>query len=442
MGKQETDEVMIGPGTQLGRYRLVAPIGRGGMSAVYRAYDPTLDRQVAIKILKAELARDKVYRRRFQEEAHALGKVSHPNLVPIYAVGQEGAISYYAMELIEGPTLREVLNTQHRLRANEALAVFKQFLSGLNAVHQAGIVHRDIKPGNVMLDGTGRVRLMDFGLARRIERESLTLAGDVLGTPQYMSPEQAQGAVVDARSDLYAAGVVLFEMLAGQPPFKGSDTIAILRAHVEEPPPPLQDLAPDISPELAQLVNRLLAKKPDRRYAHVRELLAALEPITCDELNSQECVQKLAERALQKRAKPTRTIDSAASWEWPTASQPSGAESQREPYEKLRTGLAVASAVIAVLALILAIVSVMGGPKRPASPQPMPRVTAPSTDAPVSGPLWKVTLREGVSFSGKLLPWETAVDGKETYLFENLQQEQVEVSASNLRKIEKGGELK
>ncbi len=230
---------MIAPGEKLSRYHLREPLGSGGMSCVYRAYDPVLDREVAIKILPAELARDPVLRERFHEEARALGGVEQPNLIRIFAVGQEGPVSYYAMELITGMSLKEVLAASGRLTVAEAFAVMGQVLRALEAVHRAGIVHRDLKPGNVMLAASGRVVLMDFGLARRAERQDLTMAGAVLGTPEYMSPEQARGEKADERSDLYSIGVMLYEMLAGRPPFGGKDTIAILRQHVQAPVPPL-----------------------------------------------------------------------------------------------------------------------------------------------------------------------------------------------------------
>ena len=255
---------MIGPGQKLGRYELREALGAGGMSCVYRAYDPALDREVAIKILPAELARDGTLRERFHEEARALGAVEHPNLIRIFAVGQEGLVSFYSMELITGTSLRKALCASGRLTVDEALAVMGQALNALAAVHHAGIVHRDLKPGNIMLDATGRVVLMDFGLARRAERQSLTASGTVLGTPEYMSPEQARGEKADERSDLYSVGIILYESLAGKPPFAGKDTMAILRQHVQAAAPALRDLAADVPPELERIIARLLAKRSGR----------------------------------------------------------------------------------------------------------------------------------------------------------------------------------
>jgi len=434
------DKGMIGPGRKLGRYRLGEPLGRGGMSAVYRAYDPALDRQVAIKILQAELARDETYRKRFREEARALGRVNHPNLVPIYAVGQEGSVSYYAMALVEGPTLAQVLKARGALSIEQSLAVFGQFLSGLRAVHAANIVHRDIKPGNVMIDRSGRVLLMDFGLARRADRETLTAAGSVLGTPEYMSPEQTQGGAIDARSDLYSAGVILFEMLSGRPPFAGKDTIGILRQHAETPPPDLGALRRDAPPELVGVAHRLLEKKPESRYADVAEVTEALAPLAPTGGKSEQTVRELV-ASMPKAAAPTAALNVvAASWEVATPAQAAdGASASRILYrrERLRTRIAIGAAVIAVLALIVAVINLFRGPGRP---DDMPPPRPPGTSASAGQSWWRVTLRGGERFEGRWSGSRQAPDGRTIYVFEDRDGNPVEIPASDARRWERGGD--
>jgi len=431
---------MIGPGRTLGRYRLGEPLGRGGMSAVYRAYDPALDRQVAIKILRAELARDATYRRRFQEEARALGRVNHPNLVPIYAVGQEELVSYYAMALVEGPTLAQVLKALGALSVEQSLAVFVPFLRGLQAVHAANIVHRDIKPGNVMIDRSGRILLMDFGLARRADRETLTAAGAVLGTPEYMSPEQARGAAIDARSDLYSAGVILFEMLSGRPPFTGKDTIGILRRHCETPPPDLGTVRRDTPPELVAAVHRLLEKKPQARYADVGGVTAALEPLARKGGAPERTARELL-ASMPKSSAPTAALKAGArSWEVATRAQAAdGLSASRILYrrERLRTRIAVGAAVIAVLALVVAVINLFRGPGRLDDRPPR---RPPGPVAPAAGPWWRVMLRDGEPFEGRWLESRRTPDGRTVYVFEDRDGNTVEIAASRMRRIEKGGD--
>ena len=422
---------MIGPGSKLGRYHLIEPLGVGGMAAVYRAYDPMLDREVAIKILSAELSQDRSFRRRFQEEARSLGRVEHPNLVRIYAVGREGPISYYAMELLEGLTLNEIISARGRFSVVEALAIFDQFLQALAAVHRAGIIHRDIKPGNIMLDKAGRVVLMDFGLARRVERRAMTAAGSVVGTPEYMSPEQACGGKAIERSDLYAAGVLLYEMLAGRPPFQGKDTIAILRQHVETPAPEITKFVPDLPPALVRIVKRLLEKKPEERYPHVSELCADLAPIGRVEADQKRVVRELVKSVANLISKPTRLAV-------PPVRQTgfSRALHRRVGAWRWRSWLTAGAAVVAVLALLVAWAAFVRG--RESNRRPAPPIVSSAPE------VWdQVLLRNGDMFNARLVESQYDMNGRLLAVFEfrDGRTEEIPFSEiSEIRKMTKGGD--
>jgi len=418
---------VIGPGSQLGRYRLIEPIGTGGMAAVYRAHDPMLEREVAIKILSAALARDRSFRRRFQEEARALGRVEHPNLVRIYAVGREGPVSYYAMELIDGLPLSEILGARGRFSTSETLAVFNQFLQGLEAVHRAGIIHRDIKPANIMLDRSGRVVLMDFGLARRLDRRTLTVAGSVLGTPEYMSPEQACGDKADERSDLYAAGVVLYEMLSGRPPFYGQDTISILRRHVEAPVPPITENVPDLSAPLVRIVERLLEKKPAARYALVSELRADLTAVVRAGPEQERLVQDLVNSVAGLISRPTRLAVV------PPPQPVAAHELPRRPGAwRWRWRLTVGATIVAVLALLIAMAAFLRGPS---APRPQAPQVEPTPD------IWQeVLLRNGETFTAKFVCTRPGPDGRMMFVFVLPDGRTEEIPASELREMAKGGD--
>jgi len=219
--------------SKLGIYILQRQIGKGGMGTVYLALDPPLQRQVAIKVLPPELARDPEYVARFEREATSLAKIRHPNLMHIYAVGYDVGHHFFVMEYIQGKTVIDVLRERGPLPYAYAIRILGQILSALDKVHATGIVHRDLKPGNIMIDEDDRAILMDFGLAKPQYDRTVTTDHTIIGTPEYMAPEVAEGQEADARSDLYALGVVLFEMLTGQAPFRGASAIAILRQHVE-----------------------------------------------------------------------------------------------------------------------------------------------------------------------------------------------------------------
>ncbi len=268
-------------GQRLGTYQLISKLGQGGMGAVYKARDISLQRSVAVKVLPTALAADQTYVKRFVREARAAARLSHPNLIHIYHVGQKQGLYYFAMEFIEGQSLFARIRTGGPLTIEEFLRVGGQTLSALQKIHSAGLTHRDVKSSNVIIEnGSGRAVLMDFGLAKehstREDEPALTSAGTVLGTPEYMSPEQAEGGEVDARSDIYSLGIMAHEMLIGRVPFTGKSAIAILRQQVDAEPPALSAGRPELPPALDAIVARALAKTPDERYGSAALMAADL----------------------------------------------------------------------------------------------------------------------------------------------------------------------
>ena len=266
-----------------GQYRLDREVGRGGMGVVYLAIDEQLQRQVAIKTLPPHLAADALVRDRFLREARTAGGLSHQNIVPIYSAAERDGIVYFVMRYIAGESLAERLSKSKTLPVGDVIDILRQLASALAYAHARGIVHRDIKAENVLLDAeTGRAMLTDFGIARLAETKPLTATGTVLGTVQYMSPEQVMGDVLDGRSDLYAVGVLAFLMLSGHFPFERNTPSAVLVAHVNSKPPKLCDAAPGVAKELGEIVDRLLAKSPDDRFANGDALRHALDSLPTD----------------------------------------------------------------------------------------------------------------------------------------------------------------
>jgi WD40 repeat protein/tRNA A-37 threonylcarbamoyl transferase component Bud32 len=263
------------PLTHLGSCRLLAQIGQGGMGDVYKAQDESLDRLVAIKVLPPQMARDQDFVRRFRAEASAIARLVHPNVVQVYSIGEDQGHHYFVMQFVEGESLAQRLRRQRRLDVDDAVNVFEQCLTGLAAAHDEGLIHRDIKPGNILLDArSGRALLADFGLVKKLGNgDSFTATGMILGTVDYLSPEQGRGLPVDARSDLYSMGVLLYEMLSGRLPFKSESPTAMVFQHAYEQPCPLCDVAPDVPHELQEIVARLLKKDPAQRYPTAHALL-------------------------------------------------------------------------------------------------------------------------------------------------------------------------
>ena len=263
-------------GKQLGHYKIVSQLGRGGMASVYMAEQLGLERRVALKILQPSLAADEVIVQRFQQEARIAANLHHAHVVTIYDVGEVDGLYYIAMRYIEGENLGQLLRREGRLEPERALAMLDQVAEALDFAHSRGVLHRDVKPANVMVEEGDILTLTDFGIARAGEASHLTATRMVIGTPEYMSPEQARGEPVDKRSDLYALGVLMYEALGGRPPFSAASTPSLLYLHVHEPPPPLSQWRPDLPQTVSDAVSRALAKDPNDRYQSGREMIAAV----------------------------------------------------------------------------------------------------------------------------------------------------------------------
>lgn len=290
-----------------GRYEVGDLIGRGGMAQVHRGYDTRLSRAVAIKILRADLASDPTFLARFRREAQSAAALNHPSIVSVYDTGEEqvtgdgGTISlpYIVMEYVKGRTVSSLLSSGDPLPIDEAIQIVVGVLSALEYSHQEGIIHRDIKPGNIMLTASGKVKVMDFGIARAIadSAATMTATNSVVGTAQYLSPEQARGEVVDTRSDLYSTGCLFYELLTGRPPFVGDSAVAVAYQHVSETPKPPSYYASDIPEALDRVVLKALAKKRDERYQSANQFRADLLNLQRGEAVSAPSVDSWAKAA-------------------------------------------------------------------------------------------------------------------------------------------------
>jgi len=258
-----------------GRYRVLGKLGGGGMANVYLAEDTTLGRRVAIKMLHRRFVEDPKFVERFRREAKAAAGLTHPNIVGVYDWGQAGAQNYIAMEYVEGETLKDLIRREGRLSGTRAVEIARELLSAVGAAHAKGVVHRDIKSQNILIDHEGRAKVTDFGIAQAGD-PGMTEAGSILGTAQYLAPEQARGEAVDERSDLYSVGVVLYEMLTGRVPFRGDSAVTVALKHVNELPPEPAELVPGLPYSLNQIVLKALAKDPNRRYGSAAEFAADL----------------------------------------------------------------------------------------------------------------------------------------------------------------------
>jgi eukaryotic-like serine/threonine-protein kinase len=264
-----------------GRYEIQSVLGKGGMGIVYKAHDRDLDDVVAIKTLRSEaLSADPTLLDRFKQEIRLARRITHPNILRTHDLGETNGLRYLSMEFVKGITLKHLIEQDQLLPTPVALRVAKQICAGLAAAHEVGVIHRDIKPQNIIIDPSGALKIMDFGIARLTQERGMTSTGTVVGTPDYMSPEQARGMPLDFRSDIYSTGVVLYEMFTGSLPFEGDSPLAVVLKHVQEKPPSPQAKNPRIDPKIAAIILKCMEKDPGDRYQTVNDLYEALTKVT------------------------------------------------------------------------------------------------------------------------------------------------------------------
>ena len=264
-------------GQMLGPYRIITQIGKGGMANVYKAYQPSVDRYVAIKVLPSQLAESQEFATRFHQEARIIAKLEHPHILPVFDYGESDGVAYFVMRYLDAGTLRDKMEAKRPLPLNEIDRIFTQLADALSYAHSFGIIHRDLKPANALIDSHGNIFLTDFGIARLLESASprLTQTDAIMGTPAYISPEQAQGQDVDQRSDIYSLGIILYEMVTGGVPFVADTPLAVLFKHISDPLPLPSLVKPDIPPSIEKVILKALAKDPKDRFSSADEFVAA-----------------------------------------------------------------------------------------------------------------------------------------------------------------------
>ncbi len=334
------------------RYKLVDFIGQGGMSLVYRAVDIRTGHSVAIKILKAEYNSDKEFLERFQREAQAASLMSHHNIVNLLDVGVEGEFRYLVLEYVSGSTLKDIIQQRGHLNTNTAVQIAVRILSALQHAHDNGIIHRDIKPQNILVNADGHIKVADFGIARMTNAFTISKGDTVVGSVHYSSPEQATGNVVEATSDIYSTGIVLYEMLTGRVPFLGDTPVSVAMQHVNATPPPITDYNPDVPPAVVNVIMRALEKSPKKRYQSAREMADALQKARDGKEEANP--SPLPDRPNPQPGGPARR---------PSSPTRGGAQTSRHPPVRRRkrstVALTILTGMLVFIALIVGVVSVI-----------------------------------------------------------------------------------
>jgi len=298
-------------GETLNNYKIVGKLGRGGMASVYKAHELSLNRMVALKVLSTQLSEDEEYIKRFQREAQAAAQLNHPNIVQIYSIGEEKGLHYFAMELIKGESLLDLKKKEGILDVATATTLIKQTADALADAHRIGLVHRDIKPSNIMIDQLGRAKVTDFGIAYvSTAQTKLTREGSVIGTPEYLSPEQCEGKTVDQRSDIYSLGVTFYELLTGKTPYEADTPVSMLMKIVRGEFPPLCEVKPDLPAELCRIVEKMMAKDLDARYASMTDVLNDLNRFKMPEGTAGTGSGTAAEDALRSGTEVVDVVES------------------------------------------------------------------------------------------------------------------------------------
>ena len=327
----------------LGRYEIIEKIGEGGMAVVYKAKDRLLNRYVAIKILRPEFVKDEQFVENFRKESQAAAGLSHPNIVNVYDVGKEGNIHFIVMELIDGKPLSQVIDEKGRLDYKEAISIARQVASALSLAHKNQIIHRDVKPHNILITSTGTAKLADFGIARAVSKASIAEGSEkIMGSVHYFSPEQARGAYVDERSDIYSLGIVLYEMLTGKVPFDGDNPISIALMHINDPMPSVSSQVPGIPPQLEKVIEKATDKYQSNRYKTADEMIEDLDNI---DFITKVMGSSIFESQLEKK-------DEDISDAIKEAEDVKKREDEKKPVNKTKLFIIIASVIIVIAGII------------------------------------------------------------------------------------------